>query len=213
MVKSRNPAVRIFPQELREIVKVTDAVQETKTAGSVVTRLGTTVSRMLVMGTATFINEQVFDANPAKNLTEMIRYKMEILTPLGNYRVECDSKFGPEPSAFMKANKDKCPFHVAVMGKVKVWTPPDSPDKHFVSIKPESMKVVSKEDVEGWLDETANVTLERIEKAKTKWCGSEVLQPIKPDIGDDDKYSEEDKKLIEDELKRRPQEREDIGGY
>ncbi len=222
MTKSRYPAIRLFPQELYGVVKVNAGDKEKFIAASVVTRLGSTVSRVLVMGTATVINEVVYEAVPEKNMSEMTRYKMEIMTPVGDqyhnkFYVECDTKYSPEPASFMKANKDACPFHVAVMGKIKVWTPPDDPNKHIVTIKPESIKMVNKEDVEQWLEETAKLTLERIEKTKTKWNGAEVLTdgpvaPIKVDK-EMDGYTDEERRLIAEEEKTIPQEREDIGGY
>lgn len=92
-------------------------------------------------------------------------WKAKISDGSGEQFLVFAGQFQPEAAAQLRkiAENGGGPEYVTVIGKPRSWEPDDSDDV-IVSLRPESVNVVSEETRNKWLTETAEATIERLQK-------------------------------------------------
>lgn len=149
----RETAWRLFSTELNSATCEIKGDGE-KTASYVITPLGATVNRVLIMGVLTEKENVGSEDEP------MWRGRIQD-TASGNAYINI-GRYQPEAAA---AFADiEAPSLIAVVGKVRTFAAAD--ERIFVSIRPERVKVVDEDVRNRWLFETAESTWRRLNDMK-----------------------------------------------
>ncbi len=183
----REPAVRIFAQELSRIEiqleKKEDGKGDRFAPSYCLSPTGARINRVFMCGALTEVDE--IDTQSASFV------KGRLVDPTGAITIMA-GQYQPEVAAILRQLSNKIPVFVAVVGKLNIYKPQDG--GCYVSIRPEDLLLVTREIADTWIGETAKCTVERIKALK------ELMEA--------GKYTEEQKAMISiynpqiDELKR-----------
>lgn len=145
---AREVAQRVFAEEFNGS-KLEYKETGDRAPSFVVTPLGARVNRLFVTGVLT-------SNKPVGASGEM--WHAEITDPTGVFHVFA-GQYQPEAARALAELKPPCV--VAVVGKSRIYSP--KPELTYVSIRPESIRVVDAGERDAWIAETARFTLERLD--------------------------------------------------
>ncbi len=170
----REPAVRIFAQELSQTSLSTGKDEGEKTDRFTPTYAfsptGAKINRAFLVGTLTEVEEM-----ETSNSTFI---KGRLVDATGAIGIMA-GQFQPEVASTLRELAGKLPVFVAVVGKPNIYKPKDGGS--YTSIRPEDIHVVDEKIVEAWAAETAKRTMERIKilkEAMETGKGSEELKSV-----------------------------------
>ncbi len=155
----RELAHRLYAQEFNAS-RVELKGQGEKDPSYVVSPLGAKVNRLHVVGVCT-------DVEPVGQSGEL--WRARISDPSGVFTVYAGNY---QPEAAQKLSQLQVPAFVAVTGKARTYEP--EPGSMFVSIRPESITLVGKEERDQWLVDTARCTMERLAVARKARDGADA---------------------------------------
>lgn len=146
---SREVAVRLFAEELQQVVHQYRAGEGEYAPNYVLLPSGAEANRVFIVGTLTDV-EDVGDDDEY--------WRATINDSTGNFMVYA-GRYQAEAAATLK--ELDTPEYVAVTGKVKTFET-DEGDL-LANIRPETLEVVSEDNRDRWVIETARQTLDRLE--------------------------------------------------
>ncbi|MFY9800921.1 MAG: nucleic acid-binding protein [Methanoregula sp.] len=149
----REPARRVFANELRECRYQFRDGEDEKSPTFVLLPSGERCNRIFLVGTLTEKQRQG-DQN--------IFYRGRVVDPSGTFFIMAGSY---QPEAMQQLAKIDTPAFVAVIGKPNLYQTPDG--AFLVSVRVESITVVDKETRDLWILDTAARTLDRIDAMAT----------------------------------------------
>jgi RPA family protein len=147
----REPARRVFANELRECRYQFREGDDEKSPTFVLLPTGERCNRVFLVGTLTEKQRQG-DQN--------VFYRGRVVDPTGTFFVMAGSY---QPEAMQQLARIETPAFVAVVGKPSVYQTPDG--AYLVSVRVESITVVDKETRDLWILDAAKATLDRIDAA------------------------------------------------
>ncbi len=145
----REPARRVFAAELREIKVQFKVGEDEKSPGYVLLPTGERCNRVFVVGTLTEKKRQG---------EQNMFYRARVVDPTGTFFVMASSY---QQEAMQQMARIEPPAFVAVVGKPSMYTAADG--AILLSIRAESVTVVSKEVRDMWVLDTAKATLDRVD--------------------------------------------------
>jgi hypothetical protein len=157
----REVAHRLFAQEFNAS-RVELKGQGEKDPSYVVSPLGAKINRLHIVGVCT-------DVEPVGQSGEL--WRARISDPSGVFTVYAGNY---QPEAAQRLSQLQVPAFVAVTGKARTYEP--EPGSVFVSIRPESITLVGKDERDQWLVDTARCTLERLGVARKARDGTTAQQ-------------------------------------
>jgi len=180
----REPALRIFAQELAAIVLTTGKEDSEKadrfTPTYAFSPTGAKINKIFVCGVLTEVDEMETSGGSF--------IKAILVDATGAVGIMA-GQFHPAVVASLRDIEAKIPAFVAVIGKPNVYKPRKG--GCYVSIRPEDIRLVTEDIVETWKAETTKLTLERIRLLKdaiTSGQGSDEMKKVisvyEPDIDD-----------------------------
>jgi RPA family protein len=149
----REPARRVFAQELREARHHFKEGTEEKSPTYVLLPSGERSNRVFLVGTLTE-KERKGDQN--------LFYQARIADPTGTFYIIAGSY---QPDAMQQIARIEPPAFVAVVGKPSVYDSPTG--AALVSIRAESLTAVDAETRNLWVLDTARCTLDRLDELGT----------------------------------------------
>ncbi len=152
----RMKAARLFAAELRTTAIVVPKKGADQYESQLyLTQTGLKAARVMVVGTATEIDDIGSDAS---------FYRMRVSDPTGVFFVTA-GQYQPEAAKMMQELTSKLPAFVAVVGKISLFT--TNENAVLTSIRAEQIAVVDENVRDTWLLETAKATLDRLSALKT----------------------------------------------
>jgi len=145
----REPARRVFAQELRETRYQFKEGTEEKSPTYVLLPTGERCNRIFLVGTMTEKQRQG---------EQNAFYRARVVDPTGTTFIMAGNY---QPEAMMQLAKIETPAFVAVIGKPNVYETADGAKR--ISVKAESVTVVDKETYTLWVLDAAAATLNRID--------------------------------------------------
>jgi len=145
----REPARRVFANELRETRIQFKEGEDEKSPTYVLLPSGIRSNRIFIVGTLTEKQRQG-DQN--------IFYRGRVVDPTGTFFIMAGSY---QPEAMQQLARIEPPAFVAVVGKPNLYTTPDG--TCLVSVRAESISVVDHETRDIWVLDTARETLDRLD--------------------------------------------------
>jgi RPA family protein len=149
MANKREVAWRIFAEEFNGS-KLEIRGEGEYTPSYVVTPLGAMVNRVFVVGVLTDVENIGQSEEPL--------YRGRVVDPTGTFYVSAGQY---QPEAAKKIAGLKTPVIVAVVGKVRTYSP--EAGTVYVSLRPEDITEVSPEIRDWWIVETAKLTRMRVD--------------------------------------------------
>jgi RPA family protein len=165
MAIPREVAWRIFAGELNDSVHEVSSGEE-RSPSYILTPLGAKVNRVFIVGTLTDLENIGTETEPF--------WKARVSDPSGVFYISA-GQYQPEATQMFSKIKN-VPTTVAVIGKVKSYTPEDGANVKYISIRPENIKEVDLDARDCWLLEACKSTKERIDAIE------EVQKMTKPSI-------------------------------
>jgi RPA family protein len=162
-MNTREVSWRVFAEEYGSSTMEHSGEGE-KPVSYVVTPLGARINRMLVVGVVTEVEEVGEEGKP--------RYRAKVEDPTGTFYVSA-GEYQPEAAASL--SKISPPAFAAIVGKSRAYSPEEGVT--YLSIRPERIREVTKEEREFWVLETAKSTLTRIDAVE------EALKMDQPSAG------------------------------
>lgn len=151
MAIPREVAWRILAGELNDSVHEISSGEE-RAPSYILTPLGAKVNRIFIVGTLTELENTGTETEPF--------WKARVSDPSGVFYISA-GQYQPEATQMFSKIKN-VPTTVAVIGKVKSYTPEDSTNVKYISVRPESIKEVGLDVRDYWLLEACKSTKERI---------------------------------------------------
>jgi len=146
----REPAKRVFAAEFREIVhQFRDGTDEWSPTYSLLPT-GERCNRVCIAGTLTDVQ---------KSEGENLFYRVRVVDPTGTFFLNVGSY---QTEAMHQIEKLTPPLFVLAVGKPNVYTSEDG--RNFVSLRAETIVSVEKDVRDCWLIETAQRTLDRLDR-------------------------------------------------
>ncbi|MDD1675424.1 MAG: nucleic acid-binding protein [Methanomicrobiales archaeon] len=158
----REPAKRVFAQELREARFHFKEGTEEKSPTYVLLPTGERANRIFLVGTLTE-KERKGDQN--------LFYQARIADPTGTFYCIAGSY---QPDAMQQIARIEPPAFVAVVGKPSVYDSPTG--AALVSVRAESITTVDAETRNLWILDTARSTLNRLDKLGTDADSQKALE-------------------------------------
>ncbi|CAG0967436.1 hypothetical protein METP3_01231 [Methanosarcinales archaeon] len=152
----REVAKRLFALELKNSVPTEKTGTDEFEPKYVLTELGEKVNRVFICGAAI---EKEYVGDKDQNV------RVIISDTTGVFTVYANRNFQPEARAEME--KINVPEYVSIVGKVNTYSPPGS-DKTIVSIRPESVNIIDEKTRDRWVNETSQLTLERVKSSQAE---------------------------------------------
>jgi RPA family protein len=147
----RMKAARLFAAELKATtVEVPKKGGDQYESQFYLTQTGAKASRVMVVGTAT----EIEDIGTENNF-----YRMRVSDPTGVHFVTA-GQYQPEAARVMQELINKLPAFVAVIGKFSLYN--NGENTKLVSIRAEQVAIVDENVRDTWLLETAKATLDRL---------------------------------------------------
>ncbi|MFB6171802.1 MAG: hypothetical protein ABEJ23_04660 [Haloarculaceae archaeon] len=153
---NREVAFRLFAAEYDDAELSYSESDEERAPNYVVTPTGARVNRLFVVGVLT-------EVEPVNE--EMLRAR--IVDPTGAFVVYA-GQYQPDALAFLERTDP--PAFVAVTGKARTFEPDDA-DRIYTSVRPESISAVDADTRDRWVVQTANQTLDRVERMADALAG------------------------------------------
>jgi len=151
----RMKAARLFAAELKATtVEVPKKGRDQYESQLYLTQTGARVARVMVVGTATEIEDIGTDNN---------FYRMRVSDPTGVHFVTA-GQYQPEAAKVMQELIERLPAFVAVIGKVSLYN--NGENTTLVSIRAEQVSIVDENVRDTWLLETAKATIDRLSALK-----------------------------------------------
>ncbi len=144
----RMKAARLFAAELKATAIEVPKKGEQYESQLYLTQTGLKASRVMVVGTATEIENIGSDSS---------FYRMRVSDPTGVFFVTA-GQYQPEAAKMMQELADKLPAFVAVVGKISLFTTNEG--AVLTSIRAEQIAVVDETVRDTWLLDTAKATLD-----------------------------------------------------
>lgn len=149
-IKQREVAKRVFAKELRNSDLHYKEHEDPYAPQYIITPTGAKCNRVFIVGTLT----------EKENIgAESEYWRGRVSDPTGVFTIYAGQY---QPQAVTKLSGIEPPVFVAVVGKLNIYYPPEGDPK--VSIRPEAINVVDSKIRDRWVLETAQKTLDRIEK-------------------------------------------------
>jgi RPA family protein len=148
---TREVARRLFAREFNDITTVFTEEEGDMAPNYALLPTGAKANRVLVVGTLTETEDIGEDAE---------YWRGHVVDPSGEKFFTYAGQYQPEAAATLR--ELETPAYVAIVGKPRTFT--DDDGDTYASIRPESITVVSEEIRDRWVVETANQTLNRIER-------------------------------------------------
>ena len=145
----REPARRVFSAELREIKVQFKLGEDEKSPSYVLLPTGERCNRVFIVGTLTEKKRQG---------EQNMFYRARVVDPTGTFFVMASSY---QQEAMQQMARIEPPAFVAVVGKPSMYNAPDG--AILISVRAESVTVVSKEVRDIWVLDTARATLDRVD--------------------------------------------------
>jgi RPA family protein len=145
----REPARRVFAQELRETRYQFKEGTEEKSPTFVLLPTGERCNRVFLVGTMTEKQRQG---------EQNAFYRARVVDPTGTTFIMAGNY---QQEAMLQLAKIETPAFVAVIGKPNIYETPDG--TKLISVKAESVTVVDKETRDLWILDAAAATLNRID--------------------------------------------------
>lgn len=158
----REPAKRVFASELREVRVQFKGSEDEKSPSYVLLPTGERANRILIVGSMTE-KQRRGDQNTF--------YTARISDPTGIFAVNAGNY---QPDAMEQISRIEPPAFVAVVGKPNLYETPDGANR--VSVRIESINEVDAETRMIWLLDTAEQTLERLDRIKDTPDGKSALE-------------------------------------
>ncbi|MDY7082116.1 MAG: hypothetical protein SXQ77_06865, partial [Halobacteria archaeon] len=152
---------RVFAREYNDSDFSFKQGDDERAPNYVVTPTGAKVNRVFVVGVVTEV-ENIGDADDL--------YRARVSDPTGAFVVYA-GQYQPDAMSFLA--EVETPSFVAVVGKARTYKPDDS-DEVYTSIRPEEINEVDAETRDRWNLETAERTLERIERVRRFFSDGET---------------------------------------
>lgn len=146
-MNKREVAHRVFAAEFNSASVEIKGTEE-RAPSFVLTPLGAKVNRLLFVGVLT----------SAEKVNDGDMWRARVSDPTGVFTMY-SGQFTPEASQALASIE--VPSFVAVVGKARTYEP--EPGRVFVSVRPESIRVVNEEARDLWVLETAKLTTQRSE--------------------------------------------------
>jgi RPA family protein len=146
----REPAKRVFAQELREARHHFKEGTEEKSPTYILLPTGERANRILLVGTLTE-KERKGDQN--------MFYQARVADPTGTFYIMAGSY---QPDAMQQIARIEPPTFVAVVGKPSVYDTPTG--AALVSVRAESITAVDADTRNLWILDTARATLDRLDR-------------------------------------------------
>jgi RPA family protein len=150
----REPARRVFANELRECRYQFKDGEDEKSPTFVLLPTGERCNRIFIVGTLT---------EKTRQGEQNIFYRGRVVDPTGTFFVMAGSY---QPEAMQQLAKIETPAFVAVIGKPSIYRKDES-SAPLVSVRIESINIVDKEIRDLWTLDTAAKTLDRIDTLAT----------------------------------------------
>jgi uncharacterized protein len=150
----REPARRVFANELRECRYQFKDGEDEKSPTFVLLPTGERCNRIFIVGTLT---------EKTRQGEQNIFYRGRVVDPSGTFFVMAGSY---QPEAMQQLAKIETPAFVAVIGKPSIYRK-DEASAPLVSVRIESINVVDKEIRDLWTLDTAALTLDRLDALVT----------------------------------------------
>jgi len=147
----REPAKRVFAAELREATKFIKGSEDSKSPGYIILPTGERCNRVMIAGTLT---------DKTKSGDENVLYRARVSDPTGTFFISASS-FQSEAMMQMSKIEGDIPAFVIVIGKPNVYTSNDG--RILVSIRAESIQVVTRDERDMWVVDTSRSTMARVE--------------------------------------------------
>jgi RPA family protein len=151
---AREVAKRLFALELKTSVPVEKTGNDEFEPKYVLTELGEKVNRVFICGVAI---EKEYVGDKEQNV------RVIISDTTGVFTVYANRNFQPEARAEME--KIEVPAYISIVGKVNTYSPPGG-DRIIVSIRPESVNLIDEKTRDKWVNETSQLTLERVKSSQ-----------------------------------------------
>lgn len=148
---SRQPTKAVFGTELAIANLEHQPGDEERSPKYLVLPSGDAANRVSVAGVVVDVEDKGSD-NPY--------YQIELNDPTGTPIFAYVSQYQPE--ALKQAEDLEPPEHVIITGKPRTFTP-DGSDEVYVSVRPETLSVVSGAAVDAWAEDAIEQTLARLE--------------------------------------------------
>jgi len=149
----REPAKRVFAAELRETTKVIKGSMDTKSPGYALLPTGERCNRIIFAGTLT---------DKSKSGDDNVQYRARVSDATGTFYISASSFQSEAMAQLSKIEVDEGGAFVVVIGKPNVYNSQDG--RVLVSVRVESIQVVSREDRDMWVVDAARSTLARINR-------------------------------------------------
>ncbi len=173
MAFERMKAMRLFAAELRATtIEVQKKGGDQYESQLYLTQTGLKVSRVMIVGTATEIEDIGTDGS---------FYRMRVSDPTGVFFVTA-GQYQPEAASFMQELIGKLPAFVTVIGKASLYTPKEG--TVLTSIRAEKVVLADENIRNTWLVETAKATLDRLTALKTNTALGLEVDTAYPDKED-----------------------------
>jgi len=149
MSVGREVAIRLFASEFRQSTrKYTDGGD--RSPSYVVSPMGARINRLFIAGTLTEVTNTGSDDDPV--------WKAKIVDGTGVFFISA-GKYQPRAAAAI--SKIEPPQFVAVVGKSRLYSPDDT--AHYLSVRPEAVRVIDRKDRDMWVVQAARGLKQRME--------------------------------------------------
>lgn len=157
----RNPAVRVLASEINKADYHFQETDDDRAPNFLLLPSGGKANRVMMGGTVLSVEDTSSGGGSPF-------WKATIEDPTGKFMVFA-GQYQPEAASVLQmiANSDdKPPAFVHVVGKTKEYRPEDDEGEVIVNIRPEDIAIVDEQQKRNWLHETAEKTVERLEKTE-----------------------------------------------
>jgi RPA family protein len=163
----RQPAKRLFAAELNEAYYHFKETDEDRAPNYLLLPRGEKANRVMMGGTLMSVEDVSNEGNDPF-------WKAVIQDGTGEFRAFA-GKYSPEAASVLqgvKQDESMPPAYVIVIGKTKEYRPEDDESEILINIRPETIAIVSEEQRNNFIKETAEHTINRLENE----TGEYVLQ-------------------------------------
>ena len=149
MNTGREMAMRVFAAEYRHSTRKHTEGGE-RSPSYVISPMGARINRLFIAGTLTEISNNGSDDDPV--------WKAKVVDGTGVFFISA-GKYQPQAAAAL--SKIEPPQFVAVVGKSRIYSPDDS--TNYLSVRPEAVRVIDRDERDMWVLEAARGLKLRIE--------------------------------------------------
>lgn len=154
----RNPAVRVTAAEIEMADYHFQEDEGEREPKYLLLPSGGKANRVMMCGTIMDVEDISNDENPF--------YRATVTDGVKDFYISA-GQYNPEASRQLQTidnDPEKPPAFVCVVGKTNEYRPEDDESEVFINIRPEQVSLIDGEQVDTWLAETVQHTMDRIEK-------------------------------------------------